>query len=502
MSPRKLELFSLCAVLLLGWAALAFGAEYSWAYAPLLVFSFVVGVLGLLASPSARFPSPALALALVAVFIGGLVQLAPLSRRAITAVSPSSVAADYRQLYTKATMRSGDPAAASESEALRPVSIAPSRTVLGLAFLAAFTILLLGSARGISAVGAQSIARGILWLGVVVALVGIIQKAVASEAVYGFWYPPKGGVPFAPLINANHFAGWMVLAMSSSIGYFAGGVARGLRGVKRDWRHRVLWLSSPEANETLLAGFAVVVMALSMVLSASRSGLLCLASAILLSGWWVAQRQSSRPRRLIAAVYLVFVLLAAASWGRVDGVIQQFQGATPDIGGRLGIWQDTLRIIQDFPLTGTGLNTYGIAMLHYQTVQDGNLYIEAHNDYLQLVAEGGLLLGAPILLALALFVREVWRRFREAADDTRTYWLRAGAVTGLGAIAFQEVFDFTLQMPGAAALFAVLVAIAIHRPPHGARDSSVLVREPLAPQRGCRAGDPALPPGRATVGQP
>jgi hypothetical protein len=63
--------------------------------------------------------------------------------------------------------------------------------------------------------------RGILSLGVVVALVGIIQKGVGSEAVYGFWYPPKGGVPFAPFINPNHFAGWMVLAMSLSIGYFA-----------------------------------------------------------------------------------------------------------------------------------------------------------------------------------------------------------------------------------------------------------------------------------------
>jgi hypothetical protein len=43
-------------------------------------------------------------------------------------------------------------------------------------------------------------------------------------------------------------------------------------------------------------------------------------------------------------------------------------------------------------------------------------------------------------------------------------------------------------MPGAAALFAVLVAIAIHRPSHGVRDSAVLVRGPL-------------PPGSATVGR-
>ncbi|MBI3261718.1 MAG: hypothetical protein HYZ58_01035, partial [Acidobacteria bacterium] len=239
------------------------------------------------------------------------------------------MAGDYRQLYAKATMRPSDAASASDPDALRPVSIAPSRTVLGLAFLAAFTILLVGSARGIGAVGAQGIARGIVVLGVIVALVGIIQKAVGSEAVYGLWYPPKGGVSSAPLINSNHFSGWMVMAMSLSTGYFAGGVARGLRGAKRDWRHRILWLSSSEASETLLTGFAIAVMALSIVLSVSRSGLLCLVSAILLSGWWVARRQSSRPRRLIAAAYLAFVLVVAASWGRVDAVIQRFQVATP-----------------------------------------------------------------------------------------------------------------------------------------------------------------------------
>lgn len=94
------------------------------------------------------------------------------------------------------------------------------------------------------------------------------------------------------------------------------------------------------------------------------------------------------------------------------------------------------------------------------------MFVEAHNDFLQLAAEGGLLLGLPILAAIGLLSREVWRRFRERADDAETYWLRAGAVTGLCAIAVMEVFDFTLQMPGASAMFVVLCAVAIHRPHH------------------------------------
>jgi O-antigen ligase len=83
-------------------------------------------------------------------------------------------------------------------------------------------------------------------------------------------------------------------------------------------------------------------------------------------------------------------------------------------------------------------------MLGYQTYMPDQHWVEAHNDYLQLAAEGGLLLGLPIVITIFFFVREVRRRFHESSDDTRTYWLRAGAVAGLIAIAFQEVVDFSL----------------------------------------------------------
>ena len=70
---------------------------------------------------------------------------------------------------------------------------------------------------------------------------------------------------------------------------------------------------------------------------------------------------------------------------------------------------------------GIGFNTYGTAMLVYQTHERPKMYREAHNDYLQLAAEGGLLLTIPIAMAVALFAREVWRRFREGADSPMTW---------------------------------------------------------------------------------
>ena len=65
---------------------------------------------------------------------------------------------------------------------------------------------------------------------------------------------------------------------------------------------------------------------------------------------------------------------------------------------------------------------------------------------------------------LIAFVLAVRRRFAEEISSS-AYWLRLGAVTGLVAIGLQETVEFSLQMPGKAALFAAVCGIALHRTP-------------------------------------
>ena len=276
----------------------------------------------------------------------------------------------------------------------------------------------------------------------------------------------KAWRPATPSVNPNHLAGWLLMALSLTAGYLAGAVARVRRSMPDGWRRRVGWLSSRDASEVVLTGSALVLMALAILVTGSVSGLACLAVAAGVLAVWAFRRWPATGGRMLVPAALAVVLLAALAWADLQGVANEvartWAGAF-DVEGRIGLWQDTLRVVRDFPLTGTGLNTYGIGMLAYQTHGLDARAVEAHNDYLQLAAEGGLLLGLPIAAAVAVFVREVRRRFREGADDARTWWLRAGAVTGLGGLALQSLVDFSLQMPGNAALFCILAAIAIHR---------------------------------------
>ena len=128
---------------------------------------------------------------------------------------------------------------------------------------------------------------------------------------------------------------------------------------------------------------------------------------------------------------------------------------------RLAAWRNGWDVVRDFPFFGTGLNTYSDAMLFYQQRNPGVHLAQAHNDYLQVLAEGGLLVVIPATLAVMLLALVIRRNLRAARPEARGYWTRTGAAVGLLAIAVQEVFEFSFQIPADALLFCTLAAVAL-----------------------------------------
>src|SRR5262249_18706161 len=126
------------------------------------------------------------------------------------------------------------------------------------------------------------------------------------------------------------------------------------------------------------------------------------------------------------------------------------------------IWLETLRIVGDFPLTGTGLGSYQTAMLVYQQSDPAIFINQAHNQYLHLLAEGGFLLGVPVALSAAAFIQLF--RERLAQDSSAAIWLRIGAGTAMCAAAVQGFWETGLRIPANGLLFAVAAAVAVHRP--------------------------------------
>jgi O-antigen ligase len=446
------------------WGAFAFGAVYPWAYTTLAIAASLVGGYGLV---SGRRPlgNHGLFLGLASVFAVGLVQIVPLPQSALRVVSSG----------TDRFLRTFDLAYAFTGQA-HPISIAPGATLLALCLLAALTLFLGGLLRTLSGGMSLRLARGLAGIGAVLALVGIVQKALlgdhafAGMKIYGFWAPTYAlTTPFGPFVNKNHFAGWMLMAIPVTFGLIMGTIERWCATVGRTWRDRLLWLSRPEGGQFLVLVLAALVMTLSLLMTRSRSGLGCLAVVTVAAGISVGRRFGSTRRSVLLGgsllLFLVVVLGLAGSETAVDRVIHE----SDSLQLRLRIWSVSMQIARDFPILGTGLDTFGRSTVVYQPAGESLHYQEAHNDYVQLLTEGGLATVAALALCIVSIGRGIADRFRRPESRPEVYWLRVGATLGLLAIALQSLVEFSLQMPGNAALFSLVLALALYTPAHPAR---------------------------------
>jgi O-antigen ligase len=443
---------------LLAWGVLSFGAVYAWAYWPLFIGAATLGIWGIVATRGWRDPrvrSFTYALGVLASAIAA--QIIALPAWLVARLSPG-VDRFFRQFEV-----------GYHPAALHALSLDATATSVNLVEVVALGVLLLGAARAMRIVRIEWLTSQIMGLAIGVATIGIVQRALGKPnqtLVYGFWHSIEPGSPFGPFINRNHFAGWMAMVLPLVVAYAWALLRQSERPAQSGPLGWVRWAGSVDGNRTALVASAALIMGVAVVLTQSRSGMAAVAVALLAVAWFIGRRSDGR-WRLAAIVYIVVVLFGAVTWAGADLVAARFQRAPAEIGGRLEAWQDTVRIAHDFRVFGVGIGGYARAMLVYQSGSRERMFAEAHNDYLQLLAEGGALVCVPALGVLAVFVAGVRRRLIANDDDEMTFWLRRGAVAGLLAAAVQSCVEFSLQMPGNAVLFVVLGAMAFHRPRSG-----------------------------------
>jgi O-antigen ligase len=311
--------------------------------------------------------------------------------------------------------------------------------------------------------GVRRVVRGVAAIGFVVSAIAIAQDATGRGLMYWRWRPlDEGADPFGPFVNRNHFGTWVVLAVPLVLGYLAAhATAHQRSNAAARWPSRIAALAE---SRTIWLTAAVVFMLVALAVTLSRSAWFGVVVAIALAPWFRASHGRAahgRPGRWIAAG---LVLAAAAAIVRVDPATlgSRIAAAPVSVAGRIEIWRDTWPVLRDFWLTGTGAGTYETVMLLYQRSSPEVRFNQAHNHYLQLAAEGGLLLAIPLVLACRAYLRDAAAAIRH--DHSGMYFVRAGACCGLAGVAAQSVWETGLTTPANAVLAAVLAAIVVHAP--------------------------------------
>ena len=293
--------------------------------------------------------------------------------------------------------------------------------------------------------------------GLAFALFGLIQHFSWNGKFY--WLRPTEVTnPFGPFANHNHFAGYMELLIPIPIALII------TRAVSAELR--------------LLCGFAAIVMGLATVMSLSRGGIISVAAGMLflIVMSFRLRRQGGKktkgvvPRfasQFAVVIAIVAVISAGILWIGADPVIQRVtQGQPNNIGtaeetfysSRGWVWRDTLIMIRANPLLGVGMGAYDTAFSIY-TKSDGSLRVpQAHNDYLQIVADCGVVGGLLAIWFIVLLFRAVARGVKSSDPLYAGLALSCGA--GIFGLLVHSVFDFNLQLPSNALLFLLLSAVA------------------------------------------
>ena len=425
----RLIFLTLCVGLVL--TALAYGTVHYWALAAFALSA--IGIICLwsvdaLVLRSTRISVNRLQLPILGMIILGLIQLLPL--------------------------RAPDNAGLSLSP-IRSLSLDPYATrlvivqVASLLIYFAATLIFVDSSRRL-----KTVVRTITIFGFLLAMFGLTQS-LTTDGTRVYWFRQlTQSTAFGPFINRHHFAGYMELAIAIPLG--------------------LLFTGAVDKQKRLIYAFAAALMGVALIMTNSRGGFISLGAEILflaVVGTTARTRQGHRvPRAERARAAMVRAGLAFALMVVLIGGALAFGGAevftrllgTPTAAdpttGRAHFWSVALDVIKAYPITGSGLGSFGVIYTRYDS-RDGAFRLEqAHNDYLQTLSDGGIIGGVLGLTFIVILFRRGFAR-RETHDQFRR-GVVTGALAGCFAVLVHSFFDFTLHTTANALLFLTLAALA------------------------------------------
>ena len=286
----------------------------------------------------------------------------------------------------------------------------------------------------------------ILGVAVASAVFGILRQAAQHQT--GFVLPLlRQGQGYGQFVNKNHFAYLMEMAFGLGIGIALAG------GIKRD--------------RLLIYVALLLPIWTALVLSNSRGGILAMLVQIISAVLLLGSRRLTAVR-VVLLVVLVAGVLFGTLWVGGDRLASNFENATSELNtgeanmragvSRNEIWRATLKMFAAHPITGVGLGGYWIGITAYHDASGLMTPQEAHNDYLELLASGGVVGFAIGVWFLVSVIRAA--RANLAIDTGYTRALRLGAILGIIGAAAHSLVDFGLHIFVNAIIFLALIMIA------------------------------------------
>jgi len=284
--------------------------------------------------------------------------------------------------------------------------------------------------------------------GFLIAALSLVQGVAPNGKLYWLREPRLGGWIYGPYVNHNHYAGLMELLIPIPL---------------------IMSLTHlTHQRERIAAGVATAVMTGTVFLSGSRGGMLAVLAEFSILATLIARRKKGS-RMAVGVAAFAIVLIGLLSWlggkeltARVTSISAETRGELSG-GMRLHIDRDALIVFRRKPVLGWGLGTFPVVYPQFRSFYTNFFVNQAHNDYLQLLAETGILGFGMMVWFLVSFYRHSMRKIGNWTSSV-TSAVSLACMLGCTGIVVHSFFDFNLQIPANAALFYVFCTLGAAPP--------------------------------------
>lgn len=308
--------------------------------------------------------------------------------------------------------------------------------------------------------------RRIKRLAQVLVLGGALQAAygafmVLSGLEFGFLIEKESyrGLATGTFVNRNHLAGYLEMCLAVGIGLM---LAQLSTQEAADWRDRARRLLRTLLGNKARVRVALVVMVIGLVLTHSRMGNAAFFISLTIVGTFhlFVIRRITRASIIFFVSLLIIDLFIVGNFFGIEEVAERLQQTSMEAEGRDEAYRETIAMIRDFPLTGTGAGSFYSTFPMYKSGDVAPGFMRhAHNDYLQFASEYGIvavaLLGFSVLASLWAAVRAQMVR-----HDRLLRGMGFAVTMAIVALLIHSAADFNLQIPANAATFVVLMGLA------------------------------------------
>lgn len=284
----------------------------------------------------------------------------------------------------------------------------------------------------------------------------ILQRFTSPGKIYWFYETPTAF--FGPYFNSNHYAGLMEMifpVIFSLFLFYKPSVSYPSLRAKI-----VEFFSQIRTSEHILLGFSSLLVALSVFLSISRGGIISLCISAGFCFLMITLKHGTFRSAGNTVVLLILLLLISVGWFGWKPIFKEFEKTRNDKGeiaeNRPIYWKDGVNVFKDFPVTGTGMGTFGSIYPKYQSKSFGRRLTHAHNDYIEFLVNGGIV---GFLLFFGFFATIIYKSYKVFLKRREPYsiFIYIGSISGIIAILLHSITDFNLQI-GANGLYLFFLA--------------------------------------------